>query len=51
MVDKGTKLSEVNWFPYEGKYEAFAELIRSFWGRKRSWRSFLRAYRRITAKK
>lgn len=47
MVDKGRKKEEVNWYPYEGKYELFARLIRSFWGKKRNWGQFLAAYRQL----
>ncbi|HEY9576952.1 MAG TPA: aldehyde dehydrogenase family protein, partial [Pseudobacillus sp.] len=47
MVDKGYKKKEVNWFPYDGKYELFTSLIRSFWGEKRNWGQFLAAYRKL----
>ncbi|OCA92138.1 aldehyde dehydrogenase family protein [Pseudobacillus wudalianchiensis] len=47
MVDKGHKKKEVNWYPYEGKYEAFVKLIRSFWGEKRDWGQFLSAYKKL----
>ncbi|KIL76740.1 aldehyde dehydrogenase family protein [Bacillus badius] len=50
MVDKGRRKKEVNWFPYEGKYELFVRLIRSFWGENRNWRGFLAAYRQLLKK-
>ncbi|WDM02867.1 aldehyde dehydrogenase family protein [Alicyclobacillus cycloheptanicus] len=50
MVDKGRRTREVNWFPYQGKYELFRTLIRSYYGPSRRWGSFLRAYLRLLKK-
>lgn len=44
MMDGGRTNSEVNWFPYAGKYELFMTLIHSFFGEKRNYFKFLKSY-------
>ena len=44
IVDKGRKKSEVNWFPYGGKYALFHKLIISFYGKRKKWLGFVGAY-------
>jgi acyl-CoA reductase-like NAD-dependent aldehyde dehydrogenase len=44
MVDKGTKPSEIQWYPYNGKYELFLSLFRHYFGEKRNWLGFMKDY-------
>jgi len=47
MTASGRARTEINWFPYAGKYEAFRDLVRSEYGTHRSVWSLVRAYRRL----
>lgn len=47
MVDGGRRTRDVNWFPYEGKYPLFAELLKAYYGPNRQWGRFGRAYLRL----
>ncbi|MFO7264424.1 MAG: aldehyde dehydrogenase family protein [Bacillota bacterium] len=47
VVDRGRRKTEVQWYPYRGKREPFARLIRSMYGPKRRWTELLRAYREL----
>lgn len=44
MRDRFVRPSEVHWFPYKGKAPPFASLLRAYFGERRRWSRFLRAY-------
>lgn len=44
MLDYGIRKSEVNWYPYQGKYPLFADLIRYYFGRRINWIGFLKSF-------
>ncbi|WP_026703317.1 aldehyde dehydrogenase family protein [Salibacterium aidingense] len=48
MADRGTDEQEIIWYPNAGKYHLLKELITSFWGRQRNWKSFIQAYMRLS---
>ncbi|MFB5663360.1 aldehyde dehydrogenase family protein [Alteribacillus sp. HJP-4] len=50
MVDKGTSVKEIMWFPYAGKYDIFKELIGNYWGSQRNWKAFIQSYMRLLKK-
>ena len=37
MVDPGRKKTEVQWYPYQGKYSLFIELTRGYFGKRKDW--------------
>jgi acyl-CoA reductase-like NAD-dependent aldehyde dehydrogenase len=47
MVDRGRRKREVIWFPYRQKYQWFAVITKSYWGKKRRVFSFVRAYLKL----
>lgn len=47
MMDSGKKKKEVNWYPYQGKYEIFMSLVQHFYGKRRIWIGFIRDYLRL----
>ncbi|WP_075050789.1 aldehyde dehydrogenase family protein [Bacillus testis] len=44
MSDRGKKDSEIQWYPYGGKYTNFVGLLQSYFGDRKKWGSFLRHY-------
>ena len=46
MIDPGWKKTEVQWYPYRGKYPLFMELTKGYFGKNKDWlkvaKSFLR---------
>lgn len=44
MADSGYKKREVNWYPYQGKYPYFKELIRSYYADKKELLGLLKAF-------
>ncbi len=44
MKDSGRQVREVAWYPYAGRYEPLAKLIKSFYGTKTDWVGFIKAY-------
>jgi hypothetical protein len=50
MMDSGKREKEVNWYPYEGKYEIFISLVQHFYGKRRNWVGFVRDYLRLLKK-
>jgi hypothetical protein len=44
IADSGKKNTEVNWFPYKGKLPLFNQLVRTYFGKKKRWFCFLKAY-------
>jgi acyl-CoA reductase-like NAD-dependent aldehyde dehydrogenase len=47
MIDSGKKKKEVNWYPYQGKYEIFTSLVQHFYGNRRSWIGSIIDYLRL----
>ncbi|MCY0870196.1 MAG: aldehyde dehydrogenase family protein [Firmicutes bacterium] len=47
MTASGRANTEINWFPYAGKYDAFSELVKSEYGAHRSVWPLMRAYRKL----
>lgn len=50
FIDRGRKTSEVNWFPYSGKLPLFRTMIRDYFGKKKNWPRFLKAYLKLLQK-
>jgi acyl-CoA reductase-like NAD-dependent aldehyde dehydrogenase len=50
MTDPGRPLSEINWFPYQGKDELFEELLKSYWGASRNFAKFGISYLKLLSK-
>lgn len=50
MIDRGTKRSEVHWYPYKEKYPLLTELIRSYYGKTRNWIGFAKSYLQLLRK-
>lgn len=44
VEDRGLKRTEIQWFPYQGKYPLFVSLFKSYFHERRNWVAFLRAY-------
>ncbi|MBD3106942.1 aldehyde dehydrogenase family protein [Bacillus sp. AGMB 02131] len=44
MKDAGKKRSELQWYPYEGKYDAFKSLIQSYYGSSKNYPAFLKSF-------
>jgi acyl-CoA reductase-like NAD-dependent aldehyde dehydrogenase len=44
MEDLGLMNSEIQWYPYKGKYPLFLNLFKNYFGEKRNWLSFVRDY-------
>jgi len=51
MVDLGKRASEVQWYPYKGKYENFSVMIESYFGSKKNWLGFLSSYLKLLKSK
>lgn len=44
MMDSGRKKTEIQWYPYKGKYPLFLRLFKSYFQSKRDWLSFVKSY-------
>lgn len=44
MEDMGFMKSEIQWYPYKGKYPLFLNLFKSYFADKRDWISFVKNY-------
>lgn len=44
VVDRGTFSSEIQWYPYKGKYSDFLQLFQSYFAKRRKWGRFLKSY-------
>lgn len=44
MEDLGLMNSEIQWYPYKGKYPLFLNLFKNYFGEKRNWLYFARDY-------
>lgn len=47
MVDKGKKDSEIQWYPYEGKYPIFLSLFKHYFSAKTNWIQFGQEYLKL----
>ena len=50
MMDRGRKISEIQWYPYRGKYADFKAMIESYYGEKTNWAGFLKRYLKLLKK-
>lgn len=50
VVDSGKRNKEIQWYPYEGKYEDFLQLFKSYFGKRKDWLSFIKRYLRLLKK-
>lgn len=50
VLDRGKRNSEIQWYPYKGKYPAFLQLFQSYFGQKKKWISFLQSYLKLLKK-
>jgi len=44
MEDMGFMKSEIQWYPYKGKYPLFLKLFQSYFAEKRDWLNFAKNY-------
>lgn len=44
LIDRGSRASEVQWFPYKGKYPLFLSLFKNYFGSNRNWFRFIKDY-------
>ena len=44
MEDMGFMKSEIQWYPYKGKYPLFLNLFKSYFSEKRNWITFVKNY-------
>jgi acyl-CoA reductase-like NAD-dependent aldehyde dehydrogenase len=44
IEDRGRKRTEIQWYPYEGKYPHFLQLFKSYFQTKRNWVKFTKHY-------
>jgi acyl-CoA reductase-like NAD-dependent aldehyde dehydrogenase len=44
MEDMGFMNSEIQWYPYKGKYPLFLRLFKSYFSEKRNWVTFTKSY-------
>ncbi|WP_108670209.1 aldehyde dehydrogenase family protein [Peribacillus acanthi] len=47
MVDSGWKSSEIQWYPYHGKYELFLSLFKSYFKDRVNWFTFLQSFQKL----
>lgn len=50
LIDSGWKKTEVNWFPYKGKYPLFNDMIQSYYGKRVNWFGFFGAFLKLLKK-
>lgn len=51
MEDMGFMDTEIQWYPYKGKYPLFLSLFKSYFNDKRDWMGFARSYIALLRKK
>ena len=44
MIDKGKNDTEIQWYPYEGKYTSFLSLFQNYFSAKPNWIRFGKEY-------
>ncbi|WP_163102135.1 aldehyde dehydrogenase family protein [Peribacillus alkalitolerans] len=47
MIDPGRKSSEIQWYPYHGKYELFLSLFKSYFSNRVKWITFLNSFQKL----
>ncbi|MTH54309.1 aldehyde dehydrogenase family protein [Bacillus mangrovi] len=47
MTDPGKKGTEIQWFPYRGKYKPFKALFQTVYGTEKNWKQAAQAFRTI----
>ncbi len=47
MEDMGFKKSEIQWYPYKGKYEPFQALLTAYFGKKKSMTKVMKEYLKL----
>lgn len=47
MEDMGLKKSEIQWYPYEGKYEHFHALLTAYFGKRKSMMKVIKEYLKL----
>ncbi|MBS2968531.1 aldehyde dehydrogenase family protein [Metabacillus sp. KIGAM252] len=47
MTDTGKRSSEIQWYPYRGKYKPFKALFQTVFGSDKNWKAAAKAYRDI----
>ncbi|WP_042349153.1 aldehyde dehydrogenase family protein [Bacillus massiliigorillae] len=50
MQDAGKKSNEIQWYPYNGKFDDFKNMIEAFYGNQRKWVRFLKSYLNLLKK-
>ena len=50
VVDSGKLKTEIQWYPYKGKYEDFLELFQSYFSPRRNWIRFVSRFLRLLRK-
>lgn len=50
VLDSGRQASEINWYPYTGKYSSFIRLIQGLYGKRRSLAGFSLAFLELLRK-
>ena len=48
--DRGRKKTEVNWYPYKGKYPLFVSLAKSYFGKRKRWPNIIKSITRLLKK-
>ena len=47
MFDSGKKKTEIQWYPYKGKYPYFLSLFQQYFAEQINWVSFAKLYRKL----
>ncbi|WP_285766389.1 aldehyde dehydrogenase family protein [Peribacillus sp. SI8-4] len=47
MIDNGRKNTEIQWYPYDGKYTSFLSLFQNYFSGKTNWISFSKDYLKL----
>ncbi|MEH6941365.1 aldehyde dehydrogenase family protein [Bacillus sp. JJ722] len=50
MMDTGKKSNEIQWYPYDGKFDDFKNMMEAFYGNQRKWVRFLKSYLNLLKK-
>lgn len=51
MEDRGFMNSEIQWYPYKGKYQLFLQLFQSYYSQKRDWITFTKSFLALMKRK
>lgn len=50
VEDSGKKMSEIQWYPYEGKFPLLLKLFKSYFSSNRNWTGFVKNYLKLLKK-